>query len=337
VNRRNIIVLTLGALVGIILIYLWQAHIPIDELGRYFSRVNSRWVIPAAAIYLSAYFIRSIRWNLLLSHSIKIPIWRTWMYAMAGNLLNYMIPIRAGELVKAWFVKHNHGQAIAHTLPSVFIDKTFDTIAILAVLLLIPFLAISLSWPLIVLLGLLALVFIVSLGLIILAAYHKERTVGILQVFFAWLPIKIRGKVNKFLLVFVQGLNLFEHHPLKLIAAVLLTLLGIGLDGLYFYLLFVAFGISFPFLLAVFGYTLINMSYALPQPPAQLGSNEWMMIIIFSLGFGLTKSEASAIMAFAHILTAILMLALGSIAFAVSGTGVLRMIFKGEKIDAKST
>ena len=336
-NKRNVIVLTLGALVGIILIYLWQAHISIHDLRAYFSRVNQRMVALASLIYLSAYFVRSMRWNLLLSHNVKIPYWRTWMYAMAGNLLNYMIPIRAGELVKSWFVKHNHGQPIAHTLPSVFIDKTFDTIAILAVLILIPFLAIRMTWPLIVLLGLLALVFVVSIGLIVLAAFQKERTVSILQVFFAWLPSKIRDKVNGFLLVFVQGLNLFEHHPLKLITAVLLTLFGIGLDGVYFYLLFVAFGVSFPFLLAMFGYTLINMSYALPQPPAQLGSNEWMMIIIFSLGFGLTKSEASAIMAFAHILTAILMLALGSIAFAVSGTGVLRMIFKGERIDAKST
>jgi len=49
----------------------------------------------------------------------------------------------------------------------------------------------------------------------------------------------------------------------------------------------------------LFGYSLINLSYGLPQPPAQLGSNEWMMIVIFSLGFSLTKSAASAVMAFA--------------------------------------
>jgi uncharacterized membrane protein YbhN (UPF0104 family) len=85
--------------------------------------------------------------------------------------------------------------------------------------------------------------------------------------------------------------------------------------------------------MVLFGYTLINMSYALPQPPAQLGSNEWMMIIIFSLGFNLTKSSASAIMAFAHILTALLMGIVGAFAFAYSGFEVLKMIFKGEKID----
>ncbi len=90
--------------------------------------------------------------------------------------------------------------------------------------------------------------------------------------------------------MFISELNLFEHHPLKLVLALFLTAGGeVLLDGIYFYLLFRAFGILYPFTLVfLFGYTLINLSYAIPQPPAQLGSNEWMMIIIFSIGFGLT-------------------------------------------------
>ena len=122
-----------------------------------------------------------------------------------------------------------------HTLPSIFIDKSFDTLAILAVLILIPFLAIRLSLPLILLLGVLALIFVISAGIILLAAFQKDRTVGNLKLFFSWLPRKLRSKVNRFLILFVQGLNLFGHHPAKLVGASLLTMLGITLDGLYFY------------------------------------------------------------------------------------------------------
>jgi len=117
-----------------------------------------------------------------------------------------------------------------------------------------------------------------------------------------------------------------------LIYAVLLTALGIGLDGLYFWLIFRAFGIGYPFIKVLFGYTLINLSYALPQPPAQLGSNEWMMIIIFSIGFALTRQDASAIMAFAHVLTAILIGSLGLLAIILSGRQILKDIFHGDKI-----
>lgn len=334
-NKKNIIILVIGFGFGITLFLLWLGFVPIEELLQEIRSVSLKHVIAASVCYLLAYFVRSIRWNILLSGKIKLSLKDTWMYAMGGNLLNYLVPIRAGELAKAWFVKRNHRVSIVQSLPSIFIDKSFDTIAILAVIVLIPFLAIELSIGLVALLALLAVVFVVSIGVLVLAAWNKQSVVTLLQFAMKPFPSKLRMRISTLLEMFVDGLNPFEHHPLKLISAVLLTILGILLDGVYFYLLFIAFGISFPFTLALFGYTLINLSYALPQPPAQLGSNEWMMIIIFSMGFGLTKSSASAIMAFAHVLTAVLISVTGGLSLALSGLEVFRIVLKGEKIDGK--
>jgi len=333
VNKRNLFILILGTIIGVGLILLWLHYIPFSEIKGYFAQLSPLYVILAAVTYLAAYFVRSVRWNILLSHSVRIPIKDTWLYAMAGNLINYIIPIRLGEVCRAWFIKRNHGHSMASTLPSAFIDKVFDTLAIVAILIIAPFLAIAVSPGLMVLLVLLAIVFILSAGILLLAALHPQKFAAWLCVLLKIVPHRFKDRVQVFVQNLVKGLNLFEHHPGKLLLATLLTALGILLDGVYFYLIFVAFGIEFSFLLVLFGYTLINLSYALPQPPAQLGSNEWMMIIVFSLGFSLTKSSASAIMAFAHILTAVLMGVVGSVAFAISGFEVLRMIFKGEKID----
>ncbi|MCB5253056.1 MAG: lysylphosphatidylglycerol synthase transmembrane domain-containing protein [Candidatus Cloacimonadaceae bacterium] len=335
-NKRSLLFLIFGSIIGLGLILLWLNYVPISELKGYFTELSPFHVFLAATAYLAAYFVRSVRWNILLSQSYRIPVYDTWFYAMAGNLLNYLIPIRAGELVRAWFVKRNHGHSIVSSLPSIIIDKTFDTLAIVAVLILIPFLAIEISAGLWVLLALLAIVFVLSVGLLLLAAWYPQKVLTWLSLPLMVVPVRFREKVRGFIQLLIEGLNLFEHHPGKLILATLLTALGILLDGIYFYLIFEAFGIDFSFLLVLFGYTLINLSYALPQPPAQLGSNEWMMIIVFSLGFSLTKSSASAIMAFAHILTAILMGVVGGVAFAISGYEVIHMIFKGEKIDGKS-
>jgi uncharacterized protein (TIRG00374 family) len=333
VNTRNKVFLTVGSLIGIGLIVLWLSYIPLGELKEYFGRIRPLYVIWASLCYLGAYFVRSLRWNLILRQSMKIPLRDTWLYAMGGNLVNYIIPIRAGELVKCWFIKKNHNLGMAQSLPSVFIDKTFDTLAILSVIFLIPFLTIELNPALNVLLAILLLVFILSVGLLLLAAWRKDLVLKVLTLLVKLSPQSLKARMKELLEQFVDGLNLFEHKPAKLVWAVILTMIGILLDGLYFYLIFEAFGIEFSFLMVLFGYTLINMSYALPQPPAQLGSNEWMMIIIFSLGFNLTKSSASAIMAFAHILTALLMGIVGAFAFAYAGFEVLKMIFKGEKID----
>jgi len=333
VNKRNKLFLFFGSLLGFALILLWLRYIPLEEVKEHIRGLAPGYVVLASISYLLAYFVRSFRWNLILRQSIRIPVLDSWLYAMGGNLVNYLIPIRAGELVKTWFVKRNHSMGMSHTLPSVFIDKTFDTLGVVSVIILLPFLTIRINLALGILLFTLLLVSLLSLGILLVAAWRKDLVMNILSTFLRVVPLRFRAKVAKLLEQFVQGLNLFEHKPWMLISALLLTALGIFLDGLYFYLLFVAFGIDLAFVMVLFGYTLINLSYALPQPPAQLGSNEWMMIIIFSLGFSLTKSSASAIMAFAHILTAFLMGLFGSAAFAISGYEVIRMLFKGEKID----
>ena len=331
-SRKRILYLIIGLIIGIVLIILWLHYIDLDELVVRMREVNTRLVFWATISYLAAYFIRSVRWNILLKKQISIPIWKTYLYSMGGNWVNYLIPIRAGELVKAWFVKHNHGSSITSVLPSIFIDKTFDTLGIFFVLLMIPLLKVKFSQGLIILLILLGLVFAISLAVLLFSVWQKDKVVKFLQVLFSWLPGKLKTKVNNYISIFVQGLNIFEHHWTRLLNSFLLTALGIFLDGLYFYLLFLAFGVNYPFLKVLFGYTLINLSYAIPQPPAQLGSNEWMMIIIFSVGFALTREDASAIMAFAHMLTAILIGVIGLVSIALSGRQVLKAVLSGEKI-----
>lgn len=331
-SRKRLLYLSLSLAIGLILILLWLRYTDLPDLLERMRSVNSRLVLWAALIYLSAYFIRSCRWNILLARQARISLARTWLYSMGGNWVNYLIPVRLGEVAKAWFVKRNHGIPMLSVLPSIFIDKTFDTLGIGFVLVMIPLLGMQISTGLTVLLVLLALVFAVSLAVIVLSARRKHNVVQLLQLLFAWLPESLKARINSYIEIFVQGLNIFEHHWTQLLYAVILTATGILLDGLYFHLLFRAFGIDYTFVRVLFGYTLINLSYALPQPPAQLGSNEWMMIIIFSVGFALTRQDASAIMAFAHLLTAILIGSLGLLAIFLSGRKVLIDIFRGEKI-----
>lgn len=332
-KRKNTYTLIIGSLVGLILIVLWLRTISPSQIITHFRQVRLEWVGFAALVYLSAYFIRSWRWNLLIDIPQRPSLWQTWMYAMGGNWLNYMIPIRIGDVGRAWFIKRYHKVSLMSALPSVFIDKAFDTIAILFVIIILPFSALEITSPMLILLSMLIVVFVLTAGLLLLAAWYKELVISIFQKAFFWLPPNKRASINNAISLFINQLNIFEHQPRRLFFATLLTALGIGLDGLYFYLLFIAFKLVLPFPIVLLGYTLINLSYALPQPPAQLGSNEWLMLIVFSIGFGLTKSAASAIMAFAHILSALLMSGWGIAVFAHLGKDIILQLVKGDRID----
>lgn len=332
-NRKRIVYLIFAMAIGMLLIALWLQHIDLDEVLLRIRGVAWPPVLMAATCYLMAYLLRSLRWNVLLAKHRAIPCRKTWQYSMAGNFVNYLIPIRMGEVVKAWFIKHNHQSSIVAALPSIFIDKSFDTVGIFFVLIMLPFIGVRISGAMLVLIALLLVVFLVSLLLIMAAAWKKQRVLGILSRMASILPKKLSKKLGVYVEMFIHGLNIFEHHWSRLLLAIALTGLGIMADGLYFWLVFQAFRISIPYITVLFGYTLINLSYALPQPPAQLGSNEWMMLIIFSIGFKLTSTDASAIMAFAHVLTFTLMSMIGIPALALGGKQVLKQMIKGDEID----
>lgn len=318
----------IGLILGIGLFIGWLFTFDFGYLVSAFQRIRYSYVIYAGLFYLAAYFIRSMRWNLLLRNQVKLSYKESWLVSAAGNWVNYLVPIRAGELIKALLIKRIKHVSAVSILPSVFIDKFFDTLGIFFILSLIPFLSIHISQGLRILIVLLIILFLFVFFILFLAAKSKGRITNVLQVFFFWLPKKIRAKINHLIELFIDGLNIFDHHYSIILYCMLLTAVGVVFDAVYFYMIFGAFNADISFMIVLFGYTLINLSYALPQPPAQLGSNEWMMIIIFSIGFGFTKNVASTIMAFAHIFTAVLISVFGIIGFSYSGIRSLKQIQK---------
>lgn len=331
-KKKQAIFLILGLLLGILLILLWLRMIDIQELWQDIQKVKLPILALALSIYMLAYFVRSIRWHLLMDEAKRPSLPKLWSYSLIGNFLNYLIPIRAGELAKAWLLKKQDELAMSSSLSIIFIDKSLDTFGIFLALALLPFLTLTLNPAMYILMGGLALLFVISIGLMLLAMFRQQKLINGLRKLFFWLPQGLRRKSDGFIQLFISGMALFKAKPLKLLWALGFTILAVNLDGLYFWLIFRAFNLVYPFTMVLFGYTLINLSYALPQPPAQLGSNQWMMIIIFSAGFGLTKASASAVMTLAHVLTALLLCLAGGIALSINGGQILKKIFTGEDL-----
>ncbi|MEA2103122.1 MAG: lysylphosphatidylglycerol synthase transmembrane domain-containing protein [Candidatus Cloacimonadota bacterium] len=320
--KKNKLHLLLGLLFGIVLIFLWIYFIDFNKVVSYLKKVQVGWVAVGAFLYLLAYFFRALRWKILLSTEINVSPIKVFLIRMGGNFLNYLIPIRAGELAKSYFLKKTDNIAMSRTLPSVFVDKMFDSIGIFLVLILIPFLHVTISKPLLILIILLILVVITGGVILVFAAIAKDKIVSIIRKFFFFVPKKYKEKFFHLIDLFVEGVGLFRHH-LKLLPPVIgLTFLAVLTESLYFLCMFLAFQQPIDYFVVLFGYTLIYLSYILPYPPAQIGSNELIMVIIFSVGLGLNKEMVSAVMVFAHLLTGILITIIGLLALSYTGVKI---------------
>ncbi|MCD6328901.1 MAG: flippase-like domain-containing protein, partial [Candidatus Cloacimonetes bacterium] len=226
-DKKKIII---GIAVGIILIIVWMQFINVSEVLSYLKKLNVFYVLIASFLYLLSYFIRSIRWRQILKPVCKLSIKEVYFTWMAGFFLNYLIPIRAGEFAKSYFIKRTKGVPIAKSLPSIFIDKVFDSISIFLVIGLIPFLHVNISKPLLILIFLLIAVFILGAGILIISTTNKPLVVKILTKFFFFIPKKIKTKFFEIIEIFVEGVGLFKHHSKILPSVIGLTIVAVLID-----------------------------------------------------------------------------------------------------------
>ncbi len=313
---NNRVKIALALLVGALLLYLALRGLDLGHVGAVIGRASPSVLVIALVVYLSAYFVRSLRWRLILRPIQPITISESFSMLMAGYFLNYIIPIRAGEVAKSFFLKRLKGLPIAVSLPTVFLDKLLELFSILLVVALVPVLSVRLSGSLSSLIVAVVTVFVIAVGLLTLAVRSGEKTAQVVARLFSWLPQGLHDRLSSWISLFVDGLSVARANARSLWSLLALTGSAVILDALYFFLMFRAFSIDVAFPTVLFGYTLISLSYIFPTPPAQIGYNEAIMGLIFAGGLGMVRAEVTALMLVAHVLTGLLVTGVGLASFA---------------------
>jgi len=108
---------------------LWTFHgVDLRAATRDLVSASWAWVFPAALADLFVYVWQSWRWNLLLKPIASVPIWRSIRAIYVGLFVNEILPLRPGELVRAYLQGRWSGLPFSVTLSSVIIERFFDGI-----------------------------------------------------------------------------------------------------------------------------------------------------------------------------------------------------------------
>ena len=296
---------------GVVLLAVALRGVDLSRVRALVAGVRPGWVAAALAVYVSAYVLRALRWRLILKPVARVRVPESFFMLMAGYFVNYIVPVRAGEVAKAFFLKRLKGVPIATSLPTIYVDKLFELMSVVLVLLLVPVLSLSLTGYLATLVYSVLTVFVLALALLLFALANGRGTVRALSLATAWLPAGTHARLSRWFALLVEGMGVARASVRSLGSLVGLTAAAVALDATYFALMFRAFSLDIPFAQVLFGYTLLSVSYILPTPPAQIGHNEFLMVVIFAEGFGLGRTEVTALMLVAHALTGVLITALG--------------------------
>jgi uncharacterized protein (TIRG00374 family) len=319
-----------GIILGIIFLIAWLRIVNWQEFLSYFAVLDVFKLLPFSLFYVLAYVFRSCRWRVILKPIHKMRYSESFYLFMSGMLVNYIVPVRAGELLKSVLLKRRSNVRISASLPSVFIDKLTDLFPIVLILLLTPLLSIKLNLTLKLVVLILFLFFLFFLGFLFFAINHREKAVSILNFFLRIIPGRFRENLKIFFSNFVDGLSIMQGRYLDYIKVIILTALAVISEAFYIYQVFTAFGSSSSFIYILFGYTLMNLTYILPTPPAQIGSNQFMWVLIFAFALGINKDLTSAAVTFSHLLTSIWIFALGAISLLALNIGFKELVPQNE-------
>ena len=316
--RSQPVRLGIGILAAIVLVVTFTRLVSLRSVLLRLEHLNIPLALLAGGVFLGAYTVRALRWRRLLTPR---PVTRTraiLIYQVA-IFVNWLLPIRGGELVKSLLLRRLDDIPVSESLPTVAMDKLMDLLPAIILLVLLPFLPVHLSRPLWMLLLLVVVILLCSLAFVAVAARRRDVAMRFLDRLFALFPTALRRRVEPFAMRFVDALLGLVARPRLLAIAAMYTMAAVALDALFALLAFWAVGafVNYPEIL--FGYTLYNLAYILPTPPGQIGSNEVIGLLVFSGLFYISRNAVGAMFLFSHPWTALLMTISGLVSLSVMG------------------
>jgi glycosyltransferase 2 family protein len=254
-------------------------------------------ILGAVFFLFLSYWIRAYRWSYLLLPVKQITTGPLFRSTVIGFMGNYLLPFRAGEVMRAVSIGQNQNISKAAALGSIVLERVFDGVVIS----LTPFLVLAAvdlpPWVMWVNITFLTLYVAGLLGLAIATqrgwteAWIVRATVP-LPIFFAQ---RLKSMAGEFLHG-MKGIN----YAGALLPVCLLSFVCWFFHGLYFFLLFEALDLELSFWAALIIQTVIGLGVILPAAPGYVGNFEYFTVLGLAL-FGITQEAAFAYALLAHV------------------------------------
>lgn len=323
---RQFLRIGIGVLLSLLFIWLAFRNIDFSELWQTFTRLQPGWLAPGAVLILLAYFFRALLWRGLLRR-FPVRTWNLFRIVTIGYLANNILPLRLGEVIRAWLLGRREKLPASLALATVVIERGLDLLSLFAFFLFMMFWVPFEPWLKLsgLILAGIGLVMVLVLALNYRYGGHwLDWIEGPLQR----LPGKWGSWFHSQLDNFLQGLKLLES-PGQLASVLGLALAGWLSWTSVVYFCFRAMGLPLDFLAAMFLIVVLNFGLMLPSSPGGLGVFEFMVILALK-PYGVPKEAALGLGFTFHMLQYLLTLIVGWLFALQLNVSMFRMYQESE-------
>ena len=268
----------IGVAVSGLLLFLAARNVQFGEVLPLLQRANFLYLALAGSCAVGAIWLRAWRWRYLIPNSESIKTSSLFSATMIGFMGNNLLPLRIGDLARAYIAAKKESTTASAMLATVVIERLLDVFAILTMLGVIFFHMPLPRWignGFVVMLALGALAWIALLTM-------NRLSAAIGGWITRYLPERHQGRIREFIEAFFAGLAAMRNKKNLTIA----TLLSIPIWTVYAlgtYAALKACAIDVPFSASWVILAFIGIGVSLPSAPGFVGTFQFFTVAALAL------------------------------------------------------
>jgi glycosyltransferase 2 family protein len=294
--------LWVGIIISLLLLSLVFYGSDFRVLGTVIRSANYFYLLPALILYFIGVYFRSVRWHFLLRSIKPIAVTRLFQVTVIGLMANDLLPLRIGELVRAYVLGETEQISKAATLVTIVLERIFDGVSLLlfigvALFFLPNDVTVLNSYVRALFLGG-AILFATVILILVVAARFRERFDSLIHRVMQRFPAAWGARGIRLIDSFFHGLSVL-HNPLDAFAALLFSIVAWLFEAGMYLMVARGFNIELPFPVFVVTTAVANLVTIVPSTPGYIGVFDAPVKLILTL-FGVNAEVAIAFTTVLH-------------------------------------
>jgi uncharacterized protein (TIRG00374 family) len=314
----------LGSLIGVGCLAILLRQVDLRQSRSALGRLNGPCMLVPLALFFLNLSLRTWRWQLIFPSSWRPSIGACLTVLGIGNMANFLLPGRTGDLARCVLVGHADSVTeSSRTLATLAVEKVLDGLALVGMVLFSVWVLHPPHWVL-ELLRVASLIFGGSLVLLMVLRHRTRTLINSVRLVFRLVRLSsFEEKVDGLLTSFADGLNAVSSVG-RMLTLLLITAAIWTTEAGLIWGLARALGLALSLESAVVASAVLGLGLMIPAAPGGLGTYELFGTEAFKLA-GMAASSALALTVVIHAWVFVANIAVGICLLAIKGISLAQL------------
>lgn len=122
----------LGIFISLVFAWLAVRGVDLAKVMQALEQADYAGVLVYALLIQAVFWLRALRWRVLLEKLAVRSMRTVYGATVVGNMVNYLLPLRVGEISRAYLVGTKAGVSRSSTFATIVVERLVDVVSILA-------------------------------------------------------------------------------------------------------------------------------------------------------------------------------------------------------------